>query len=341
MPVIDIHAHLIPRDVVDGARWGSGLDGLTVETADGVDRIRHRQGYTYPFVAEFHDPAARVRAMDAMGIDRAIVSISPTFFFYWVDADAGAAYATATNDTIAAHVAAAPDRLSGLASLPMQDPAAAARELERAVTALGLRGASVGPRVDEGYLDDPRFWPVLECAEALGVPLLLHPFYVGLRPGLPDYYLTNLIGNPLESTIGAARLILSGVLDRFPALRLVLTHGGGFLPYQIGRLDHGYRVRPESKGAAEAPSTYLRRFVFDTVTHRPEVTAFLAALVGPDRVAYGTDLPFDMMGGSLDAQVPAAVGEDAMTWIAWRTARDWFDLPLPADPATPIPRRTP
>ncbi len=340
MPVIDIHAHLIPRDVVERAAGGNGvhaIDGLGASRENGTLTIRHRQGYAYPFPDEFHDPAARLARMDELGIDGAVVSISPTFFFYWVSPAEGVAYARATNDTIAAHVAAAPDRLAGLATLPMQDPAAAAGELERAVRDLGLRGASVGPRVDDAYLDDERFWPVLERAEALEVPLLLHPFYVGLRPGLPDFYLTNLIGNPLESTIGAARLILSGVLDRFPRLRLTLTHGGGYLPYQIGRLDHGHRVRPEARGCARPPSDYLRRFVFDTVTHRPEATGFLVSLVGADRVAFGTDLPFDMMAGSLSSQLPAELSDADRTQIAGATAQAWFDV-FPALTAT---RRTP
>ena len=326
MPVIDIHAHVIPLNVVERAAAGNGLDGLTATRDDGATTIRHRQGYAYPYPPEFHDPDRRLARMDVLGIDAAVVSISPTFYFYWIGAAEGIAYARATNEAIGAHVAAAPDRLAGLATLPMQDPRAAAGELERAVRDLGLHGASVGPRVDDTYLDDSRFWPVLERAEELDVPLLLHPFYVGLRPGLPDFYLTNLIGNPLESTVVAARLILSGVLDRFPRLRLVLTHGGGFLPYQIGRLDHGHRVRPESKGSERSPSDYLRRFVYDTVTHRPEATGFLASLVGADRVAYGTDLPFDMMSGPLDSQLPAGLSEADRRFIAAGTARAWFDV---------------
>lgn len=336
MPVIDIHAHLIPRAVVDRAAAGEGLDGLHAERRDGRLIIEHRQGYAYPFADEFHDPAARLARMDALGIDQAVVSISPTFYFYWVAPDEGIAYTHSTNEVLADHVAQGRGRLAGLATLPMQEPALAADELERAVTDLGLLGASVGPRVDDAYLDDARFWPVLERAEALDVPLLLHPFYVGLRPGLPDFYLTNLIGNPLESTIGAARLILSGVLDRFPRLRLVLTHGGGFLPYQVGRLDHGHRVRPEAKGCARSPSEYLRRFVFDTVTHNPEATRFLVSLVGADRVAFGTDLPFDMMGGPADSQLPEGLPAADRACIEAGTARDWFRVFQETAPDTPL-----
>jgi aminocarboxymuconate-semialdehyde decarboxylase len=207
----------------------------------------------------------------------------------------------------------------------MNEPVAAARELERAVRELGLRGASIGPVVGDIPLDDPRCAPVLEAAQALDVPLLLHPYYVGPRPGLPEFYLTNLIGNPLETTIAVARLILSGTLDRLPRLRLVLVHAGGFLPYQVGRLDHGWEVRPESKGCVERPSSYLRRFVFDTITHEPAALGFLVGFVGADRVAYGTDLPFDMMDGPLDAQLgPLELPPDQRQAIASGTAEAWF-----------------
>ena len=338
MAVIDIHAHLIPRDAVERAVAGDGLDGLGTTRETGTLLIRHRQGYVYPFADEFHQPAARLARMDAMGIDAAVVSISPTFFFYSVAPREGVRYARATNETIAAHVGTAPDRLAGLATLPMQDPTSAADELERAVRDLGLRGAAVGPRVDDAYLHDHRFRPGLERAEALDVPLLLHPFYVGPRPGLPDFYLTNLVGNPLETTIGAARLILSGVLDRFPRLRLVLTHGGGFLPYQIGRLDQGHRVRAEANGSERPPSEYLRRFVYDSVTHAPEVTAFLVSLVGADRVAYGTDLPFDMMAGPPDEQLARLAPADRAC-VEADTARAWFGVFSATTIARPEPAR--
>jgi aminocarboxymuconate-semialdehyde decarboxylase len=124
---------------------------------------------------------------------------------------------------------------------------------------------------------------------------VLHPYYVGAKPGLEDYYLTNSIGNPLDTCVAAARLMQSGAFDRHPDLRIVLVHGGGFLPYQLGRLDHAFLVRPEAKVATKRPpSSYLDRFWFDTITHSDASLAFLLSLVGPERVVLGTDLPFDM-----------------------------------------------
>jgi aminocarboxymuconate-semialdehyde decarboxylase len=180
-------------------------------------------------------------------------------------------------------------------------------------------------------LDDPGPRAVLAAAADLGVPLILHPYYVGARPGLADFYLTNLIGNPLATTVGAARLIFSGALDDLPALRLVLTHGGGYLPYQIGRLDHGYRVRPESRGCAGAPSAYPPRFWFDTVTHAPGPLRFLTELVGADHVVYGTDYPFDMAAGPLTDQLAGTGLAPADTeLIAGRNAAALFGVPGPA-----------
>lgn len=325
MRTIDIHDHCIPAGLIDAARRGEGLGGLTVARREDEEWLIHPEGYGYPIAPTFFDPAARLAQMDGLGIDVALLSVSPTIFFYGLAPNAAVAYARETNEAVAEHVAAAPDRLAGLATLPMSDPEAAARELERAVRDLGLRGASIGPVVGDLPLDDPRCAPVLEAAEALDVPLLLHPYYVGLRPGLPDFYLTNLVGNPLETTIAVARLILSGTLDRLPRLRLALVHAGGFVPYQVGRLDHGWEVRPESKGCAERPSSYLRRFVFDTITHEPAALGFLVGFVGADRVAYGTDLPFDMMDGSLDAQLgPLELPPDQRQAIASSTAEAWF-----------------
>jgi aminocarboxymuconate-semialdehyde decarboxylase len=337
MRTIDIHDHCIPTGLIEAARRGDHPAGLTVAAIDGADWLVHPEGYRYPITATFFDPSARLAEMATHGIDGAVVSVSPTIFFYNLTGDAAVRHARETNDAIAEHVAAAPDRLIGLATLPMTEPEAAARELERAVADLGLRGAAIGPVVGNVPLDDRRCDPVLAAAEALDVPLLLHPYYVGPRPGLPDFYLTNLIGNPLETTISAARLILSGTLDRFPRLRLTLVHGGGYLPYQVGRLDHGWEVRSESKGSALRPSDYLRRFVFDTITHEPAALGFLVDLVGADRVAYGTDLPFDMMDGSLDDQLGSlSITADQRRAIASATAEAWFG-PIGFDPDRPGP----
>lgn len=303
MTVIDAHAHVIPPALVDAMRDGLAPDGIRLEEADGRPWVVHRQGYRYPLLDDFHDVATRLATMDRHGIDAALLSVAPPLFLYWVDPAAGADAARVINDAIAGMVEKAPDRFTGLATLPMQDPSAAVDELRRCVRTHGFRGAQIGPHAEGVPLDDTRLRPVLAAAAELGVPMVIHPYYVGSSPDLDDFYLTNLQGNPWQTAVCASRLILSGTLDALPGLDLLLVHGGGHLPYQMGRLDHGHRVRPEAKGCVHPPSAYARRFHYDTLTHNPAAARWLIEQVGADRVVLGTDIPFDMGAGSLASQL--------------------------------------
>lgn len=296
---IDVHTHFAPPDL-------DGIGGVRIEG----DTVVHPEGFRWPLHRTFYDVEARLAAMDGLGIDLAVMSIAPPLFMYWVEDTAAAVdFCRRANDALAAFARDSGGRIEAVATLPMRDPAAAVDELRRAVGTLGMRGAEIAPRVEDAYLDDPAYRPVLAAAAELDVPLILHPYHVGPRPGLAEFYLSNLVGNPLESTVGAAHLIFGGVLDEFGTLRLVLMHGGGYLPYQIGRLDHGYRVRAESSGCADPPSTYLRRFWYDTITHAPGPLRFLLDEVGADRVVYGTDFPYDMAAGPLNEQL-GRIGRD-------------------------------
>lgn len=329
MLTVDVHTHFVPPEVLADARRGAGFDGLRAEQRDGQEWLVHRQGFRYPVPPVYSDVEARVRSMDERAISHAVLSIAPTLFMYWVDAGEAAGFCRAANDALAAFAAGSGGRITAVAALPLQDPGAAVTELRRAVTELGMRGAEIGPDAGGTPLDDPVLRPVLAAAADLGVPLIVHPYYVGALPGLSDFYLTNLIGNPLATTVCAARLILSGTLDAIGQLRLVLMHGGGFLPYQIGRLDHGHRVRPESRGCTLPPSLYLPRFWFDTVTHAPVPLRFLTDLAGADHVLFGTDFPFDMAAGPLAEQIDGT-GLDGLDveLIAGLTADRLFGLGL-------------
>jgi len=246
--------------------------------------------------AEFHDAEAKVAGMDRRGIDISVISVTPVVFFYWLDADAGLAAARLLNDGIARMVAARPERLRGMATLPIQDPDAAIIELERVVREHGFRSVELGCRVRGELLTEPRFRPVLRRAQELGVFVFTHPYVAGsLPPDLGCYYLGNLAGLPLDTALMAAHLMFSGVLDELPDLDIILAHGGGYLPYQIGRLEHGYRVRKEARdNASSSPLKLLRRFHFDALTHDADALRFLVAKVGAERVMIGTDAPFDM-----------------------------------------------
>ena len=195
---------------------------------------------------------------------------------------------------MAAYVAQS-DRLEGMACVALQDVESAAAELRRAVTELGLKGVQIGTSVGDVPLDHESLSPFFATAEALDVPVVIHPYYVGTNPAFTDFYFTNLIGNPLQTGVAASRMIMSGFLDRHPRLKVVLMHAGGFMPFQMGRLDHGYKVRAESSAAIDRPpTTYRRRFFYDTITHAPQPLRFLIDYMGADRVVIGTDIPFDM-----------------------------------------------
>lgn len=290
MTVIDVHTHFIPPFVVAEAA-GPGVLGVREEGG----RLVHPEGFRYPVQPEFLDAGAKLASMDELGIDVSVLSISPTLFFYEAPADEAVQFARRANNTLA-ELVAGHDRLLAFAHLPLQAPEEAARELDRCLSELGFRGAQIGTSYANGRpLDGSELEPVLEVADRHGLPLMLHPYYVGAKPGLEPFYVTNSLGNPIDTTVAATRLIHAGTLDRFPSIPIVLVHAGGFLPYQVGRLDHAYAVRPEPKERiARPPSTYLDRFWMDSITHGDAPLAFLVSSLGTERVVLGTDLPFDM-----------------------------------------------
>jgi aminocarboxymuconate-semialdehyde decarboxylase len=199
------------------------------------------------------------------------------------------------NDGVAGMVERNPARLRGMATLPMQHPEAAVAELERAARELGFKGVELATTAPRGELADPVYRPLLRRAHELKMTLFTHPNTIGAGGRLDCYYLTNLIGNPLETTIMVANLMFSGALDELSGLKVLLAHGGVFVPYQIGRFVHGHKVRPETRAlTASSPNELLRRFYFDTITHDPQALRYLVELVGAERIVLGTDSPFDM-----------------------------------------------
>lgn len=242
------------------------------------------------------DPDRRLEDMDRMGVDVQVLSVAPPQFYYWSDPGLGWRLARLQNDHLAELVAKHPDRFSGLATVPLQDVDAAIAELDFAVTELGLRGVEICTNVNGLDLDDRRFLPFFARASELGAVVLIHPHGFTQGDRLTDYYLTNVIGNPLESTIALTRLIHGGVLEDLPDLRLCVAHGGGYLPFYASRMDHAWRERPEGRHhiPARPPSSYLRQVFVDCLVYDPAHLAFLVQQMGADRVVVGTDYPYDM-----------------------------------------------
>jgi aminocarboxymuconate-semialdehyde decarboxylase len=298
---IDIHFHIVPPMFVDLVRRQELREIVDVARAPDVDRLTFRPP---PGIVVEPDTAIRPRlfeprlildALDQRGLDAAAVSPPPEFFLYWAPPALGALIARTYNDGVAELQRVYPDRFLPLATLPMQAPAEAAAELERAVAELGLRGAALCTHVNGVDLDEPRFRPVFTTAARLGVPIFLHPQNAGDVSRLEQYHLWNLIGFPMESAIAISRLVMSGLFEEHPELRVILAHGGGFFPYQLGRLDHGYAARPELQARLpHRPSAYLDNIYADSLIHDGRSLRFLIDRFGGDHVVLGCDYPFDM-----------------------------------------------
>ena len=294
MKRIDLHSHVIPEPTIAAMQAQPDIYRSRIVEEGGV-RWFTRGKAKFELLPEFYDGHAKVEAMDRQKIDLAYISPGPQAFCYWLGASDAAQAARLTNDGIAAMVAQNPDRLRGMGTLPLQHPDLAIAELERIVREHGFKGVEVATNVQGEELAAPRFRPVLRRAEALKVLIFTHPENIGATGRLDCYYLTNLIGNPLDTTIMAANLMLSGALDELKTLKFLLPHAGGFLPADIGRFDWGYGCRPDVRtDTASPPMTLLRRFWFDALAHNPKAVRFLIDQVGADRVVLGTDSPFDM-----------------------------------------------
>jgi aminocarboxymuconate-semialdehyde decarboxylase len=215
---------------------------------------------------------------------------------YWGDAEFSTKLAKAWNDAATAAHQAHPTRLVGLLTLPMLDPERALEELNRASKLPGMRGVYLGTNIGGHELDDPLFEPIFARIEALDLPIFLHPVEpIGGSDRLKTFFLSNLIGNPVDTAIAACHLIFGGVLDRHPKLQISLPHSGGVLPILIGRIDQGWRTRPDLKNLlATAPSTYLTRFTYDTICHSKAIMELVIRQVGAERIMLGSDYCFTM-----------------------------------------------
>jgi aminocarboxymuconate-semialdehyde decarboxylase len=264
-----------------------------------------------PMPSEIWDVDLRLRDMDANGVDVQVLSPTVFTFYYGQDPALALTCAAIQNEEIAALAKNKPDRFIGLGSVPLQAPELAAKELRRSVTTLGLRGAMIGTNVNGRNLDDPALDPFWAEAERLGAFLFIHPHGGIFGDRLASYYMKNFVGLPFDTTIAAASLVFGGVLERYPRLKISLSHGGGFVPYQAGRFQHAYDVRPEAKPhLPNGPAASIGRLYYDSILHSKTALEYLVSTAGAERVLLGSDYPFDM--GNLDcvARVHALAIDD-------------------------------
>lgn len=293
---IDVHAHVIPAEVLATLeRDGHGY-GIEVLRQDGLKAVRVAGDEAWPVRADLVDVGQRLAAMDRAGVSTQILSSWINLTAYALDDTAGARFCRMFNQALAGLVEAHPGRFLALASAPLQTPQRAADELRHAIGRLGMVGVEIATTVKGTELDDRDLDPFWSAAQELGAIVLVHPMDPMAGRGVARYFLGNAVGRPAETTIAVGHLILGGVLERFQELRICVVHGGGFLPYQRGRLDRAYLAKPglAAVNLTRAPSVWLRQLYYDTVVHDPGVLAWLVDFAGADHVLLGSDYPFEM-----------------------------------------------
>ena len=283
-PVVDVHAHLTPQRFVRAVADGGSFHGMT--DADG-ELWNPRNLW---------EPSQRIDEMDEHGVDVQVISPTDCFYQYQREPSVTARIAAEVNEEVAETVRAHPTRFRGIGTLPMQDPDLAVSHLRELVTEFGLTGVMIDDHVCGVLYDDPRFEELWSALEELGAWVLIHQFEpTSVTYRTENYFLLNSIGNLVDRALTFSAFVYGGVMDRHPDLKVCLAHAGGYTPYALDRLDRGWEVWPDMRGqAADRPSTYVKRFYYDTVTFTTANLRFMLDTVGADRVVLGSDWPAPM-----------------------------------------------
>lgn len=321
MPIIDTHAHIIVPEILREAKPAEEWRPRVI-WENGKQFVEYGPKRIGSATREFVFPETILDEMTKSGVDAALLCPWVSLVRYEASAEESLDACQIQNDALAALVAKYPRQIAALGMIPLQDVPVAVKELERLMKS-GLKGIEIGTHVNSVYPGDARFRPFWEACESLGAFVFIHPVEGGGRAELRDYYMWNVIGNPMETTVAAGHLILSGVMEAYPHLKILLAHGGGALPYLHGRFDRGFKQRPEiNKVISRPPTEYLKQFYFDTITHDTAVLCELVNLVGADHVLLGSDYPFDM-GNEKPVELihEANLGAEAETKILGQNAK--------------------
>lgn len=326
---IDIHTHIIPEHLPNfKEKYGYG----------GFISLDHHKPCCAKmmiddrFFREIQDncwaPETRIKECDHHYIDVQVLSTIPVMFSYWAKPHDALDVSKFLNDHIAAIVHAYPKRFIGLGTIPLQAPDLAIKELERCM-AIGLRGVQIGSHVNDWNLNAPELFPVFEAAEKLGASIFVHPWDMMGKEKMSKYWLPWLVGMPAETSLAICSMIFGGVFERLPKLKVAFAHGGGSFPSSIGRIEHGFNVRPDLVAVDNNvnPREYLDRFYLDTLVHDPMMLDFLMQLMGPNQLALGTDYPFplgELEPGKLIGSMPYS--DEIKERLLSGTALEWLGL---------------
>jgi aminocarboxymuconate-semialdehyde decarboxylase len=325
---IDVHTHIVPETWPDlRERYGYG----------GFVRMEHhkpccaRMLIDDKFFREVEsntwDPEQRMKECDHTHVDMQVLSTIPVMFSYWARPEHTLDLSKILNDHIADVVRRYPKRFIGLATLPMQHADMAVKELERCMKTLGLAGVQIGTNINDVNLDDPSLFPIFQAAEELGAAIFVHPWDMMGQDKMRKYWLPWLVGMPAETSRAICSMIFGGVFERLPKLRVCFAHGGGSFPATLGRISHGFEVRPDLVALNNNvhPRDYIGRFYLDSLVHDSLMLDHIVGMFGPNRIMCGSDYPFPLGEDHPGLMIEQSdYDRETKEWLLHKSALEWL-----------------
>ena len=327
---IDIHTHILPREWPDlKEKYGYGGWIHLDHHQTGCARMMKDDHFFREVESNLWDPGERMSECEKHGVDVQVLSTVPIMFSYWAKADDALDISKLLNDHIAAIIAEFPKRFIGLGTIPLQNEGLAIRELERCTNELDLAGVQIGSNVNQLNLDADALFSVFEAAQDLNAAIFVHPWDMMGESEMKKYWLPWLVGMPAETSRAICSLIFGGVFERLPNLRVAFAHGGGSFPGTVGRIQHGFDVRPDLCAVDNnvAPQNYLEKFWVDSLVHDTDTLGYLIKKIGINKIALGTDYPFplgDLEPGKLIES--SNYSDEMKEKMLSRNALDWLGL---------------